>query len=256
MVLGDSLPKALSCDKCGLVIAATKRVGGYVYVLSNKCIPDLVKIGFSTRAVESRIAELNASTSIPEPFKLEASFPVEQPLEQEAAVHAKLASYRHSETREFFRLQVSQAIMMVKKALLAEVAIEMPGDTDGIIKVFGTENGRGAIVEITPTNAFAGFYETFTLPDGQKFRLEAAFLVKNRSSCASTLNYAVAHQRNGFEIWQVKIEEALGRVAKVARENQRPTAAAEGAKNDLFVVSKAPEAPIFWSPLQSNDKKP
>lgn len=46
---------------------------GYVYVLSNPCMPGIVKIGKTTRSVEDRANELY-QTGVPEPFKVEEFF--------------------------------------------------------------------------------------------------------------------------------------------------------------------------------------
>jgi len=254
VVLGASRPRVLSCTQCGLVLAIAKPVGGYVYVLSNKSMPHLVKIGFSTRDVESRIAELNASTSIPEPFNLEASFPVERPTEQEAAVHSKLAQYRHSENREFFRLQVSEAVAAVKQALLVEAAVEPLGETNGAVQVFGSDTGRGVIVKISPTSALSSLSEVVTTPQGHKFALVAAFLVSNRGACAADLKAALAYRRDGFGIWDVNLDEALLRLVKITRQHQKLPLQISKYGNARSVISSPPVATIFWSPTQDKDQ--
>jgi hypothetical protein len=46
-------------------------IQGFVYILSNKKMPGLVKIGCTTRPVVERTAELNSMTGVPAPFVLE-----------------------------------------------------------------------------------------------------------------------------------------------------------------------------------------
>src|SRR5437667_5955882 len=48
---------------------------GFIYILSNPAMPDLVKIGATCGPVEKRAAEL-ATTGVPEVFKIEKRFPV------------------------------------------------------------------------------------------------------------------------------------------------------------------------------------
>ena len=90
--------------------AAPKEVVGFVYVLTNPCLPGLVKIGMTAAAtVELRARQLSCSTSIPAPFDVVASIPCENPRECEAAIHAELASYRvHG--KEFFELPCEMAV--------------------------------------------------------------------------------------------------------------------------------------------------
>ncbi|KFC76184.1 GIY-YIG nuclease family protein [Massilia sp. LC238] len=43
---------------------------GWVYVITNKAIPDLVKVGYSRKDPELRAAELN-NTGAPHPYMVE-----------------------------------------------------------------------------------------------------------------------------------------------------------------------------------------
>ncbi len=245
VVLGEPSSKIVSCKKCGLVLAAAKPIGGFVYVLSNKCMPGLVKIGFSTREVEARVAELNASTSIPEPFKIEAFFPVERPLEQEAAVHAKIAGLRHAQNREFFRLNVDEAVAVVKKSLLFEPTADQPAGSEGAVKVFASASRRGVLVKLCFVTDVSGNSEGATTPDGQCFELAATFLFTNRDAFAAKLRFALAHSRDGYGVWDVKVEEAVTSLARITREHQASIPVVE--KKLGPASSNPPAAPIFWS---------
>lgn len=92
-------------------------VMGWVYCLSNPSFPHLVKVGFTTRTVEERLNELNSSTSIPTPFKLEFKFNSANPMEDEATAHKCLDEHRQSDRREFFALSASEAFDMLSKVL-------------------------------------------------------------------------------------------------------------------------------------------
>jgi hypothetical protein len=79
-------------------------------------MPGLVKVGFATRAVAERIAELNSMTGVPAPFVVEAYFASSKPAADETAVHTRLAPFRLA-NKEFFNCSVQNAIEAVEKAL-------------------------------------------------------------------------------------------------------------------------------------------
>src|SRR2546426_6574269 len=64
-----------TCKACRSTLVHYVPVNGYIYLLSNRMMSaNLLKIGFTMRSVEERIAELNAETGVPAPFHLEAYF--------------------------------------------------------------------------------------------------------------------------------------------------------------------------------------
>jgi hypothetical protein len=65
--------------------------GGFLYVLSNKSMPGIVKIGVTTGRVEKRAKELSRPTGVPQPFVIECYFPVyDVPRRVERFVHDQL----------------------------------------------------------------------------------------------------------------------------------------------------------------------
>lgn len=91
---------------------------GIVYVLTNPAMPGLIKIGHSTHLnVEKRAAELSANTGVPLPFEGDFSVPVEYPRQREADIHTRLAQYRVSPDREFFRIEYLNALHVVADVL-------------------------------------------------------------------------------------------------------------------------------------------
>jgi hypothetical protein len=88
---------------------------GWVYVLSNKAHPHLVKIGYSTDAPESRAAEISASTGVPFPFIVEFKIYVEECSGIEAAVHNDLRDFRRNLRREFFEISIDNAARAITK---------------------------------------------------------------------------------------------------------------------------------------------
>jgi len=87
----------------------------YVYIISNPSMPGMVKIGFTTRKdPKQRIQELNKSSSVPTPFNIEYLYQYYGGSDFEKAIHKELAGYRVSTDREFFYMDVVDAIEYVK----------------------------------------------------------------------------------------------------------------------------------------------
>ncbi|MUK93765.1 hypothetical protein GNP80_15140 [Aliivibrio fischeri] len=90
---------------------------GFVYILSNESMPDLVKIGLTTALPEDRSKQLY-TTSIPTPFKVEYRVLTSTPRMLESKIHEMLTSVRVSRRREFFKLSVEDAIDAIRVAAL------------------------------------------------------------------------------------------------------------------------------------------
>jgi hypothetical protein len=83
-------------------------VFGWVYVLVNKAMPDLAKIGFTLRRIEERVA---AYTALPSPFVCAFRCQAERPEEIEAKVHAHLKERNHG--KGFFRISPIEAAIAI-----------------------------------------------------------------------------------------------------------------------------------------------
>jgi len=87
---------------------------GYVYCMTNEHMPGFVKVGYTDRTPEDRLAEANGDTwSIP-CWKCETSVRVKSPREAEKAIHLLLSheSGRASPRREFFTCSVEYVKMV------------------------------------------------------------------------------------------------------------------------------------------------
>jgi predicted Zn-ribbon and HTH transcriptional regulator len=80
-------------------------------------MPNLLKIGFTTRNVDERITELNSSTGVPTNFVLEAYFCSSTPENDERLLHRELNEYRTNRNREFFQISILDAIEKIKNIL-------------------------------------------------------------------------------------------------------------------------------------------
>ncbi len=107
---------------------------GIVYVLSNRAMPGLVKIGMTTRPeLDVRLKELY-TTGVPVPFDVEYACEVKDDncAKLEKALHAAFEPDRINPSREFFRIKKEQAIAILEifneKDVTAEVSDEMNND--------------------------------------------------------------------------------------------------------------------------------
>lgn len=85
---------------------------GWVYVISNNAMPDLVKVGFSSKDPDLRASELN-HTGSPHPYVVDYEVLTEHPRDIEQQVHRKLSEYR--EGREWFRCTPEFAVSAVQQ---------------------------------------------------------------------------------------------------------------------------------------------
>lgn len=106
---------------------------GYLYVLTNPVIPNLAKVGMTTRDPADRIAELSAATGVPSPFILIFQQPVHDPGAAERWVHRELdlLGYRHSVRREFFAGPLHEIVRIVSAA----AAISFGESQEGLVEL-------------------------------------------------------------------------------------------------------------------------
>jgi len=108
---GDSIQ--ILCDSCEEQIITIKAYSGFVYFLTNPSMPQYIKIGCTGRNVISRVDELNRSTSVPTPFKIEMYFPSLDHYRDESTIHQALDSYRVN-GKEFFEISIEEAINILE----------------------------------------------------------------------------------------------------------------------------------------------
>jgi hypothetical protein len=89
---------------------------GFLYIVSNPAMPGLLKVGYTTRAVNQRLTEL-ASTGVPGKFRLEFYCEIESSVVLERKTHSALRKYHHN--KEFFKCSVHEAVRAVKTQLLS-----------------------------------------------------------------------------------------------------------------------------------------
>jgi hypothetical protein len=92
---------------------------GFVYILSTRTSPHLLKIGYTERTVEQRLKEINSATGVAEPYGARAVWTVQNAPEMEKAVHKALAGYRVRPDREFFELPYGTAFVAIREIVHA-----------------------------------------------------------------------------------------------------------------------------------------
>mgnify|MGYP002884194711 FL=1 len=102
-----------------------------VYILTNECMPDTIKIGI-TENLEQRMKQLD-NTSVPLPFECFYAVDVEDAALVEKKMHQGLDDYRIRNNREFFNITPEKAKSLLeiaggKDVTPSEDIVETPQD--------------------------------------------------------------------------------------------------------------------------------
>jgi hypothetical protein len=92
---------------------------GWIYILSTRELPDLLKIGMTSRTVEQRVNEINRATGVAIPFGVRRCWRVTDPGKVEKLVHSSLVAFRMRDDREFFQLEFRLAEKIVDHAIIS-----------------------------------------------------------------------------------------------------------------------------------------
>ena len=94
---------------------------GYVYIISNKAMPGLFKVGYTLKDPALRAQELN-STGVPHPYLVEFEILVDEPYTLEQNVHSYLK--RFNESKEWFRCDFDECVMAIHYCYKGKVYYE------------------------------------------------------------------------------------------------------------------------------------
>ena len=86
----------------------------WVYVLQNETIPGLYKIGYTHLLPEERAQQLSNSTGVPIPFKVAYAYKCHDGMMLEKEIHRYLDIYRVNNNREFFQVDLEEAIQTIE----------------------------------------------------------------------------------------------------------------------------------------------
>ncbi|MCC5992244.1 MAG: GIY-YIG nuclease family protein [Rhodobacteraceae bacterium] len=94
---------------------------GEVYVMRNaQHEKDVYKVGFTTKTADERASQLASSTGQPDSFGVMNSWKVKNPRRVEGIIHERLAQYRLTQRREFFKVKYT-TIQSVVEQVIAEL---------------------------------------------------------------------------------------------------------------------------------------
>ena len=183
--LADStLPNYLSQWKHYAQTSDTRDKGGWLYILSRKDEPGILKIGMTTRSVPERVKEINSATGVLRPYSARQVYKVENAKEVEQLVFKLLASYRIREDREFFQIPFGKVVKMIEEEIFALLTRKQ-----GEVKWFNESKGYGFITckEHEHQNIFVHKSQILdgeirSLQRGQKVKFDIAHTKKGVSA--------------------------------------------------------------------------
>lgn len=151
---------------------------GYIYILSNSSIADMVKIGRTSRLPDERVKELSSATGVPTPFKLEYKKKFNDCVRAEELVHKylELNNKKVSNNREFFNVDKEEAIRVIE--MVAANYFNIDKNKEGLRSYYtswteinntGLECNVNRVVEsVSPHNKYHEVIETRSYSDQSK----------------------------------------------------------------------------------------
>lgn len=113
---------------------------GWLYILSRRDEPDILKIGMTTRSVAERVKEINSATGVLKPYSVRSAYKVECVRKTEKIVFKRLADYRIREDREFFQIPFAEACKLIESEIFSFLTRRQ-----GELKWFDPSRGYGFI---------------------------------------------------------------------------------------------------------------
>lgn len=129
---------------------------GIVYLLTNQSMPGLVKIGMTTqKEIEQRMKELY-TTGVPLPFECQFACKVKKSdcAKIEKALHTAFAPQRINANREFFRIQVEQAKVILELFHHEDITTDVSEEIENDLTIEDKEAKKKAQVHRPPLNFF------------------------------------------------------------------------------------------------------
>ena len=96
-------------------IHAGKEGDELVYVLENKAIPGMLKIGYTSKPAEVRSSEISRPTGVPLEFDILYQYRCYKGKKIEKEVHHILKDKRVNSKKEFFYISLEEAISIIEK---------------------------------------------------------------------------------------------------------------------------------------------
>lgn len=87
---------------------------GWIYCLTNRGMPGLVKIGITYANIPVMRAKQLFTTGVPYPFDIAIAVRVKLPKNKEQTLHEIFNKYRCNQSREFFKIELEEALLQFK----------------------------------------------------------------------------------------------------------------------------------------------
>ena len=89
----------------------------YIYILTNKAMPGLCKIGFTKSKPTERVKQINSATGVAIDFDVCYQFPCFNAHDLEGEIHSYLEyhGFRVNKKKEFFNISVKEAVSVVER---------------------------------------------------------------------------------------------------------------------------------------------
>ena len=92
---------------------------GHLYILANKSIPGILKIGYTDRTPQERVKEINSATGVITNWYIANSFACRSPKVIESLVHTQLKDCRITSNKEGFAVNLTEA-----ERIIANIIVE------------------------------------------------------------------------------------------------------------------------------------
>lgn len=90
---------------------------GYIYILANKSIPGILKIGYTDRTPQERVKEINGATGVITNWYVANSFTCRSPKVIESLVHTQLRDCRIAVNKEGFAVSLTEAERIISNII-------------------------------------------------------------------------------------------------------------------------------------------
>lgn len=116
-LLASKLLTYLQTFQAGVTFSDKSKEIGWIYILSTRKQPNILKIGMTNRSVAQRVKEINSATGVLIPYSARGVFRVQNAAKTEREIFALLDQYRLRSDREFFELPFKEAVHIIENHL-------------------------------------------------------------------------------------------------------------------------------------------
>ena len=127
---------------------------GYIYAMSNKSMPGILKIGMTERSIEERLREANGTFTLT-PFIVEMSKYVSNCKEKEKCIHQILQSKWVNPKREFFQITIEEIKPIFD--LIDTIDVDYKEKYESIKILYENTNEKNDQLKIKFTNSILNF---------------------------------------------------------------------------------------------------